>query len=128
MGAPPLLFLQVATGGSRPLEDHSRWHPFEDDNGVSGHAFVGAVPFLSAAGMTDSRPLKVLWVSASTLCGLSRINDDAHYLSQAAMGWWVAYLACRSVEETELGKGRLQLLPAVPSGGLHAAIILKVSL
>ena len=127
VGAPPLLFLQVATGGSRPLEDDSRWHPFEDDNGVSGHSFVGAVPFLSAAAMTDSRPLKVLLVSGSTLCGLSRINDDAHYLSQSAMGWWVAYLACRSVEGTELGKERLRLLPVCPSSGLRAAVAVRIA-
>ena len=127
VGAPPLLFLQVATGGSRPLEDDSRWHPFEDDNGVSGHSFVGAVPFLSAAGMTDSRPLKVLLVSGSTLCGLSRINDDAHYLSQSAMGWWVAYLACRSVDETEVRRARLQILPAILSSGPGAVAVVRVS-
>jgi len=126
VGAPPLLLLQVATGGSRPLEDDSRWRPFEDDNGVSGHSFVGAVPFLSAAGMTDSRPLKVLLVCGSALCGLSRINDDAHYLSQSAMGWWLACLACRSVDETELRKGRLQLLPALPSSGLRTAVAVKI--
>jgi membrane-associated phospholipid phosphatase len=127
VGAPPLLFLQVATGGSRPREDDSRWRPFEDDNGVSGHSFVGAVPFLSAAGMTGSRPLKALLVSGSALCGLSRINDDAHYLSQAAMGWWVAYLACRSVDETERRATRLQLVPVLNSPGLRAAIVLQIS-
>jgi len=126
VGAPPLLFLQVATGGSRPLEDDSRWHPFADDNGVSGHSFVGAVPFLSAAGMTDSRPLKVLLIGGSSLCGLSRINDDAHYLSQSAMGWWVAYLACGSVDQTELGKGRLELLPVIPSSGVRAAVAMRI--
>jgi hypothetical protein len=126
VGAPPLLFLQAATGGSRPREDNSRWHPFKDDNGVSGHSFVGAVPFLSAAGMARGRPLQALLVCGSTLCGLSRINDDAHYLSQAAMGWWVAYLACRSVGRTERDKGRPELLPMLPSPGLRSAVAVRI--
>ena len=117
LGAPPLLFLQAATGGSRPMEDDSRWHPFEDDNGVSGHSFVGAVPFLSAAAMTEGRPLKALLYSGSALCGLSRINDDAHYLSQAAMGWWVAYLAAGGVERTEADRTAVGLLPALRFDG-----------
>jgi hypothetical protein len=129
LGAPPLLFLQVATGGSRPRENDSRWRPFEDDNGVSGHSFVGAVPFLSAAAMTESRPLKALFYSGSTLCGLSRINDDAHYLSQAAMGWWVAYLSCRSVQATEENRPAVRCLPELRFDGrerVSAAVTVTV--
>ena len=127
VGAPSLLLLQVATGGSRPLEDDSRWRPFEDDNGVSGHSFVGAVPFLSAAGLTENRLLRSLCYAGSSLCGLSRINDDAHYLSQSAMGWWVAYLACRSVEWTESKSRGLQLLPVVPGEGWEMGIAVVVT-
>jgi hypothetical protein len=117
LGAPSVLFLQAATGGSRPSERNSRWRLFEDDNGVSGHSFVGAVPLLCAAQMTAGGSLKGLLFAASTLCGLSRINDEAHYLSQAALGWWMAYLACGSVQRTELGRRRIELLPVVPHGG-----------
>jgi hypothetical protein len=127
VGAPPLLFLQVATGGSRPLEGDSHWHPFEDDNGVSGHSFVGAVPFLSAAGMTEDGRLKILLYAGSSLCGLSRINDDAHYLSQSFMGWWLAYLACGSVNETETREKGLQLLPLAPSRGSGLAVAVSLS-
>ena len=45
--APPMLAMQVVTGGfPRPGEtdDGSTWKPFQDNNGVSGHSFIGAVP------------------------------------------------------------------------------------
>jgi hypothetical protein len=44
VGAPPLYVLQMATGASRPGESSagSKWHFWNDNNGVSGHAFVGA--------------------------------------------------------------------------------------
>jgi len=56
VGGPPLLALQWLTGGSRPGETsaNSHWKPLQDDNGVSGHAFMGAVPYLSAAKITDN--------------------------------------------------------------------------
>lgn len=44
VGAPPLIALQKATGGSRPgeVENASKWRPFRDNNGVSGHSFMSA--------------------------------------------------------------------------------------
>lgn len=101
VGIPPLLLLQHATGASRPTEADSAWRPFEDDNGVSGHSFMGAVPLLSAAMMAENFFFKTLWYAGSTLCGMSRINDDKHYFSQAMLGWWLAYLAARSIDRTE---------------------------
>ena len=103
VGAPPMYASQFLTGGSRPGEviDSSFWRPFSDNNGVSGHAFVGAIPFLSAAMMADDPWLKAGFYGASTLAGLSRINDDAHYTSQAILGWWFAYLAAAAVNATE---------------------------
>ncbi|MCA9241552.1 MAG: hypothetical protein KDA37_15185, partial [Planctomycetales bacterium] len=79
VGGPPVLGLQLLIGASRPMEGHSdsHWEPFNDDNGVSGHAFMGAIPFLSAAKMTDHTPTKAALYLASTLPGISRINDDA---------------------------------------------------
>lgn len=103
VGGPATLTLQWLTGAGRPVEGPSQWNPFNDDNGVSGHAFIGAVPFLAAARMAKSKGWKAFWICGSFLCGWSRINDDMHYLSQVGMGWWMAYLATGSVEEMESG-------------------------
>ena len=115
VGAPPMLLLQFTLGGSRPGEASygSRWQPFEDVNSVSGHAFVGAVPFISAAKMTDNRFLKGGLYLCSTFTAWSRVNDDNHYLSQACLGWWIAYLACRAVDDTEVNDEHFTLSPIV---------------
>lgn len=39
----------------------------------------------------------------SGMAGLSRINDNHHYTSQVVLGWWIAYLAARSVNRTVEG-------------------------
>ncbi len=126
VGAPPVLFLQWSIGGSRPMEDDSHWRPFEDDNGVSGHSFVGAIPFLSAAKMTDNRYLKSLWYSASTFCGLSRINDDAHYFSQSVLGWWMAYLASSSADRAEVAGRKAVVRPVPLSDGVAVTVVLRL--
>ena len=98
-----MLSLQVLTGGSRPGETTatSYWKPFDDNNGASGHAFIGAIPFISAAKMSDNIWLKGGLYAASTLPALSRVNDDDHYFSQIFLGWWVAYLAGSAVDRTD---------------------------
>lgn len=113
VGAPPMLFMQFMLGASRPGETNhsSHWDPFQDTNAVSGHAFIGAVPFITAANMTDSFVLKSGLYACSTLTGFSRINDDCHYLSQAILGWWMAYLACEAVERTELNRHGMTFMP-----------------
>ncbi|MFM7109253.1 MAG: hypothetical protein ACKOZU_11780, partial [Planctomycetaceae bacterium] len=59
VGAPPLYAMQWVTGASRPNQDiGSQWHFGADNNGVSGHAFVGAIPFIAAADMVESPLLK----------------------------------------------------------------------
>ncbi len=124
VGAPLMLFLQPALGSSRPEEDNSYWHPFKDNNGVSGHSFMGAVPFITAAEMTDNLYLKSLLYFGSTLCGLSRINDNAHYFSQSVLGWWLAYLASTSVKETNHNTQRVDIFPAfIPDGAGIMVII-----
>ena len=110
-GAPTIGILQVGLGAGRPGEDPAHWHPFNDKNGASGHAFVAAVPFLTAARMADRRAARFGLAAVSTLPTWSRFNDDGHYLSQAWLGWWVAYLSIRSVDRTERER-RIEFVPA----------------
>jgi len=103
VGAPPVLTLQILLGASRPEEGKgSRWRPFKDNNGVSGHSFVGAVPFLVAAKMTNKLLLKYPLYFASTFTGISRINDNKHYFSQAILGWWIAFLSVNSLDTNKV--------------------------
>jgi hypothetical protein len=113
VGAPPTLLLQFGLGASRPGQRPcgSHWKPFDDVNSVSGHAFVGAVPFITAAKMSENRYLKGGLYLCSTFTAWSRVNDDRHYLSQACLGWWIAYLACRAVDDTEFDDKHLALSP-----------------
>jgi len=115
VGGPPALLLHYTLGGSRPGEGSSHWRPFEGDNSVSGHSFLGAVPFIVAAQMSSSLYWKIPLYLASTLTGLSRINDDAHYLSQLALGWSLAYLAAASVDQTEIARRNFSIVPTFGS-------------
>ncbi len=103
VGAPPMLLMQFSLGASRPDETSmgSRWKPFDDTNAVSGHAFIGAVPFITAAKMTENPWVKSGLYICSTFTAWSRVNDHRHYLSQACLGWWMAYLASDAVDQTE---------------------------
>jgi hypothetical protein len=120
VGAPPLYVMQWVTGASRPSEDDgSKWHFFNDNNGVSGHAFVGAVPFLAAADMVESPLLKGTLYVCSTFVGFSRMTDDAHYPSQVFLGWYLAWASARAVDATEMQFAgmELQVMP-LPIGDL----------
>ncbi|HUS38352.1 MAG: phosphatase PAP2 family protein [Pirellulales bacterium] len=103
VGAPVVVGTQLLTGGSRPSEASygSRWRPLRDSNGVSGHAFIGAIPFMSAAQMTEDPWLSFGFYTVSLLPALSRITDDAHYPSQALLGWTVAFAATTAVNRSE---------------------------
>lgn len=103
VGGPPAFALQQFTGGSRPIETHetSEWHPFQDNNGVSGHSFIGSLPFLTAAKMAPSPQWKAAFYAGSILVPISRMSDDSHYPSQVALGWWLAYLAASAVDGTD---------------------------
>jgi hypothetical protein len=130
VGGPPVLFLQAATGASRPGESSSEsdWKPFQDSNGVSGHSFVGALPFVNAAKMTDDPWLKGGLYAVSTLPAWSRVNDDAHYTSQAVIGWWMAYLAASAVDDTQqsLWGENVEVVP-LPAADGGAGVALLVS-
>jgi hypothetical protein len=72
---------------------------------------MGAVPFITAAKMTDRAWLKTGLYACSTLTAWSRIDHDMHYLSQACLGWWMAYLASSAVDKTEDVYEHLTLVP-----------------
>ncbi|MDZ7723470.1 MAG: phosphatase PAP2 family protein [candidate division KSB1 bacterium] len=99
VGAPPLLLMQRFTGGSRPGEtdDGAQWRPMQDANGVSGHAFMGAVPFLVLGNLQESSWVKAVALFASALPAWSRVHDDKHFLSQAVLGWSMAKWAVDAV-------------------------------
>jgi len=103
VGTPTLLLGQILVGAGRPDSPpyQSYWAPFQHSNGISGHAFIGAMPFITLAQMSDNFWLKVLFYVCSTFTAWSRVNDDKHYLSQAVMGWYLSYLSCRAVSKTE---------------------------
>jgi hypothetical protein len=123
VGGPPLLAFQRILGNGRPTEgSDSKWVPFKNDNGASGHAFIGEIPFLSAAEMVDNRAVKSLLYAGSSLAGFSRINDDMHYTSQVLLGWWIAYLAETSVDRSETKRRRFEAVPVVIGGNPGVAL------
>jgi hypothetical protein len=124
VGAPPLVAMQLFTGASRPgeTENGSQWQPFQDNNGVSGHAFMSSLPFITAAKMTDDPLKKSLWYLGSAIGPLSRVNDNAHYPSQIGLGWAMAYVAATAVDQTEKGDSQWRLIPFSASGGSGLAL------
>ena len=118
VGGPALLVLAAATGGDRPTEGDSNWGAFNNFHGVSGHAYFSAVPFITAAKMSENPYQKAVFYGLSTFTGISRINDDKHYFSQSALGWYIAYLSCAVVEkgnDQREGRVHVQFAP-VPKG------------
>lgn len=127
VGLPPMWLSQRLTGASRPSENRgtsaftsSRWTPIKDAHGVSGHAFVGAVPFLAlSANYPDEPWIKYPAYVASTVAALSRVNDDKHYLSQAFLGWYFAYEAVNAVTETnEMNNKHSTFTPVLMGDGI----------
>lgn len=129
VGTPALLYLQPLTGGNRPAEGlGSDWQPFVGQNGVSGHAFTGAVPFLTLARQTDRWWLRVLAVAASTAGGWAQFHADQHYLSQFALGWWLAWEATDAIAESDaalLPEPRVAVTPLPVRGGGGVLVSLR---
>lgn len=124
VGWPPMYFFQYAFGSYRPnANKNSHWHPFNESHGVSGHSFMGAIPFLTAAQMTHNPYLKAFFYVGSTVTGLSRINDREHYFSQVFMGWSMAYLAVSSVSHTG-NAWPITLIPLPGGAGVSASVSL----
>ena len=128
VGAPPMLLGQALLGGDRPASDsdNSRWRPFEASHGISGHAFVGAVPFITAAQMADGPWLKGAFYCLSVLPGWSRVESDKHYLSQAVLGWWFAYLACRAVDRPIQPERSYSVVPLMAPDAVGASLTYRM--
>ena len=116
VGGPAVLLLQRITGASRPGETRygSQWRPLSDDNGVSGHAFIGAVPFLTIARMIKTNIfIKQLFYGISVFTALSRINDNRHFFSQAALGWFLAWQSTSIVVAHEKDTSMFTINPLI---------------
>lgn len=121
IGAVPVLVLQRVIGSNRPEANKgSDWHFMGEPHGVSGHAFLGAIPFLTAAKMSTRWYTKAAWYTASALPGLSRINDNKHYLSQVVLGWWIANLSENAVFHVE--NSTVQISPMYVDHGVGAQV------
>ena len=107
VGAPPMLALQRLTGAGRPDDPanttSSEWEPFEHSNGVSGHAFLGSVPFLTVARMQDDPLVDGACYTGSLLVAAARLQGSRHYFSQVLLGWWIGFLATGAVDDAVLG-------------------------
>ncbi len=101
LAAPQQALLTEALGAHRPRFGRSNWGFFKGNRGVSGHAFYGAVPLISAAATSDSWQAKTIFYTLSTLPALSRVNTDKHYFSQAALGWGLAFMASQAIMKSD---------------------------
>lgn len=102
LGGIQQAFFTQALGSGRPSNHvDSKWQPFKYKTGVSGHAFYGAIPFLTAAMMSDPPLIKYGLYILSTLPGLARINNDSHYTSQVFLGWAIAFLSARAIYQSD---------------------------
>lgn len=102
LGLPVLWTTQRVLGGSRPSDQYGpQFRPFADENSVSGHTFLGAVPWLMLA-----RTVRPSWVKAAAVCvspltGWSRLQDRRHYPSQVVLGWLLAWQTTEAVSGVE---------------------------
>lgn len=119
-GLPAMWLMQAVTGASRPDEtpEGSVWRPFNDGNGVSGHAFVGAVPFLTIAYINqDNNYIKYPAYLASMAAAWSRVNDDKHFPSQVVLGWYMAWEAVDTVFEKDKYNQDIAIKPMIGIDG-----------
>lgn len=101
VGGPQAWVLTYALGSHRPGVGESDWAPWRDNDGVSGHAFYGAVPLLTAGHMAEHPGWRYTLYALSVLPAVSRINNDQHYSSQVVMGWSIAWLSTRRIARDE---------------------------
>lgn len=125
VGSPLMVAMYGVLGASRPDRQDSHWDPFNDFHGVSGHTFMGAVPFLTAAAMTDNVYCKIPLVAGSFLTGWARLNDDKHYFSQALLGWWMACCSVHCVSDTQTEHKSYQFGPTLVGDGPGVALQIR---
>ena len=100
-GLPVLWTWQRVLGGSRPSDAKEwgpRYRPFTDENSVSGHTFLAAIPFLVGARHVGMPVAAWSLRALSPMTGWSRLNDERHYLSQVLLGYGLAFEAARASE------------------------------
>ncbi len=125
LGGMQQVALTTLLGGGRPIsKEDSKWQPFRYHKGVSGHAFYGAIPFLTAAQMTDPIVPRYALYVFSTLPALSRINSESHYFSQVLLGWALAALSAHRVYESDAAREpcyQVNITPRSQGAMLHAS-------
>jgi hypothetical protein len=122
VGLPAMWLMQGVTGATRPGDrpEGSSWTtPFGHSNGVSGHAFVGTVPFLTIAFMNpDNKLIKYPAYVASAVAAWSRVNDDKHFPSQVFLGWYMAWEAVDAVFDNNEKKKGVTIAPMAGLDGI----------
>jgi hypothetical protein len=122
VGAPMLIALQYTLGADRPRAmSDSHWHPFKSSHGASGDAFIAGIVLMSAAKEVENPLAKGVLYAASILPAVGRINDDAHYFSQAFLGVWLAAVTVAAVDRTDRSTTTF-IVPYVESGAVGGRV------
>jgi membrane-associated phospholipid phosphatase len=86
----------------------------------SGHSAVAfAVATVFAAEYSEHRLVAPLAYGAATLCAFSRMNDNAHYLSDVVVGAAIGHFTARAIlaRHGRFSESRLRLAPTVSARG-----------
>jgi hypothetical protein len=124
VGLPAMYYLQQLVGSGRPGEpEGSGWQIFGESHGVSGHAFLGAVPFLTIVRQSDNRGVQAAALVASLAPAWARVEEEKHYPSQALLGWYLAWIATGAVDRSDFAAtGRTWAVLPGPAGRDGAGI------
>ena len=127
VGAPTVAVLEMSLGANGPNAQDSHWHPLRTPyDSVATPAFIGAIPFLTAASMTDCVPLQALLVVGSAAPSWAQIQRNDHYLSQALLGWSIGMLSVRAVNLTEAqATSHVQFVPVELPKGMGVGVQIK---
>ncbi len=114
------LSLKVAFGRDGPGDGTGRGDFLNGSTSFpSGHA-CRAFALATVLAERYGRPAALVAYPLAALSGLSRVEKDAHWLSDvvagAALGHVVARAICHRREERRAGRGALRLAPALVSG------------